>query len=165
MLGLLDIETFSGCVTEIHKEDKSQWTVFTSTPHYSLRSSDLCKQHASSYTSVSVKFRIVSYGRNRRKKTRSRITFCYTSCYLGFKKPSNLRRIPLLKRGFQEKEFASQNFSVSLKFTTLSAWPLVLQGKWCFRGLRRVEHNTSNLRRALIFSPERRKRKRDLNSK
>jgi len=41
ILGLLDIETFSGSVTEVYKDDRPQQTVIISPPYYSLSSGDL----------------------------------------------------------------------------------------------------------------------------
>jgi hypothetical protein len=47
--------------------------------------------------------------------------------------------------------FASKYISMSVKFTTLSARPLLPRWKLCFRYFRRVKNNTSNFRRTLIF--------------
>jgi hypothetical protein len=63
--------------------------------------------------------------------------------------PSNLRRSPFLKRKFQEKEFCKQ-----IHFTARKIHCCVSEATGCFRDFRRVEINTSNLRRALIFSSE-----------
>jgi hypothetical protein len=61
--------------------------------------------------------------------------------------------------------FASKRISLPVKFTTLLARPFVLRGKLCLRVFRIVKNNTWNLKRTLIFSSEKAKKKCVLNSK
>ena len=68
--------------------------------------------------------------------------YVYVPHYFEFKKPSNLRRTPLLKTDSQKKKIANKDISLSVNFTTLLARPLVLREKLCFRDFRRVKNIT-----------------------
>jgi hypothetical protein len=54
---------------------------------------------------------------------------------------SNLRGISLSKTDFQEKNFASNCISLSVKCTTILAGPLVLRGKLCCRDFGRAKNS------------------------